>query len=500
MMKRKFLLLLLCCMGTFMFPLCTFAISGYVGDSFTLDRPNVPYNATKIKSVTWKGKNSQGISCTETSTGLCVTIKSFFQGSISISCEINYEWKLGDKTQSSQSKSSYSITCKSVDINLYNENMTMKVGQTQRINYYLSPSKSATLTFASNNPSVATVNSAGEVKAVSKGYTTITIKQNMGHSATCYVTVTEPVAATSISLPKEVEVYAYSSSVLRPTIQPSEANPSLKWESSNTSIASVDQSGTVTGNNPGTTTVTVTTDNHLSASCTVTVKDVDRKPYQFDIADESSQKILYVGETWKVPYNVTPSYANYTLNWTSSNESVATVNGDGQVKALRQGTTRITGKVDASNLTDYCDVTVKAIPNVMTIWFANGQRSAIKLNDKIKMMVKSDKFIVKSATMDMVYDALDVAKFTLESDASEDTGVKAIKNSEIASAMSYDGNVILLSGFPPDSAVQLFAVNGQAEGRYRIDLDGSLVIAVDGLPRGIHIVKTKSITYKIIKK
>jgi hypothetical protein len=145
-------------------------------------------------------------------------------------------------------------------------------------------------------------------------------------------------------------------------------------------------------------------------------------------------------------------------------------------------------------------VTVKGIPNVLTIWLANGKRSDIKLSEQINMTFEEEKFIVKSATVDVEYDALDVKKLSLESDGSEETGVQKLMTGETTGTMNFDGNAIRLSGFSPNSIVQLFTVNGQAEGGYRMGQDGSLTISVDGLTRGIHIVKIESITYKIIKK
>lgn len=426
--------MLLCCIGTVMFPFSAFAESGYVGDEFTLERPSVPYGA-KTKRVTWSGQYSDGLSCYETSSGLRVRITSFFEISKSISCQVEYEWKSGDRTLTSHVFKSYTINCNAVDINVSNKNMTMKVGQSQYIIYSLSPSKNASLTFSSSNTSVATVSSSGEVKAVGQGSATITIEQNMGYDAYCYVTVTEPVAATAISLPAEATVDVYSTKTLYPTIEPSEANPTLTWKSNKTSIASVDQNGKVTGNNPGTATVTVTTDNGLSASCAVTVNDVDRTPREFNIDDAFSQKTVYIGDTWRVAYTVTPSYANYTLRWTSSNESVATVSY-GQVKALRQGTARITGYIDGTDLTDYCDVTVKGIPNVLTIWFVNGQRIDIKLSENIKMTFVGDKFLIKSDNLEVEYEALDVKKFTLEADGSGDPGVIKVDAQAIVDIIS----------------------------------------------------------------
>lgn len=502
MKKRKLLLFLICCMGILMFPLSTLAASysGYVGDEFTLVRPSVSILATKIKDVTWSGHYADGISCYETSTGMKVRITSYFKWPINITCRVKYEWSNGQGTYTSDKTETYSIRCLPVEINVSNANMTLKVGQKQYIDYQLSPSKSANLTFRSDNSSVATVNSMGEVTAVGTGFAKITIDQNMGESAYCNVTVSEPIAPTSISLPAERTVDVFSSITLSPTLQPSEANPALKWETSNATIASVSQNGKVTGNEPGTAIITVTTDNGLSASCIVTVKDIDRTPTQFTIDDAFRKKTIYVGNTWGIVYSVLPSYAKYNMRWTSSDENVATVDFLGRVTALRQGTTRITGTIDGTSLTSYCDLTVKGIPNMLTIWFANSQTTDIKLDENIKVTVEKDKFIVKSKTVDIEYNAIDVTKFTLESDGSDPTAIQGIPSSKTEGTISYDGNVILLSGFSHGSAVQIFNIGGQVKGSHHIGQDGHLAISLDGLSRGIYIVKTESITYKIIKK
>lgn len=498
-MMKKLLLMTFCYILAFLFPLSAFAESGYVGDEFKLDRPSLPYNAIKVRRVTWNGLNQEGLSGYETSSGAVVRITSYFEGLKNVYCQLEYEWKSGDRILTSHVDKTYTINCLSVGIDVANKYMTMKVGQKQFIYYSLSPSKGATLRFTSNNNSVATVSSGGEVTAVGTGSATITISQNMGPDEECFVTVTDPVPATSISLPQERGVEVYSSITLRPTLEPAEANPTLTWESSNTSIASVNQNGKVTGNKPGTATITVTTDNDLSASCMVTVKDVDRTPTSFDISDDFSQKTIYIGDTWKIPYTVTPSYARYKAIWASSDESVATVSS-GTVKALKPGKTKITVAIDGTALTDFCEVTVKGIPNVLTIWLANGERNDIKLSEHINVTFEGDKFIVKSATVDVLYDNVDVTKFTLENDGSEQTAIKQVVNDETHGAMSYDGNAIYLSGLSPNSAVILYSVSGHVSGSYRCGQDGSLLIPLDGLSGGIHIVKNESITYKIIKK
>ena len=501
-MKQKLRLLLLCCMGVLWLPNTALAESGYVGDEFNLSRPSVfvayPYRVLEIQNVSWDYDHSY-FSCSQTSGGLHVKITKYFETSKTITCEVRYKWGTSDgsKYWTSTEIKYYSVFCNAVNIDV--SDMTLKVGQTRRIDYYASP-KTPDITFVSNNSSVASVNSYGEVTAYQVGSATITLKQNMGPNATCTVNVTEPVPPTSISLPSTQSVDVYSSVTLHATLQPADANPTLSWSSDNSSIARVDQNGLVTGVSPGKTKITATTDNGLSASCEMTVTDVDRTPKTFDIADEFSEKTVYVGEFWKLEYTVTPSYANYNLLWTSSDESVAKITAGGYVQALKQGTARITGTIDGFSLTDYCDIIVKGIPNIFTVWLADGQRTDIKLTKNVKVVYEGEKFIIKSDDVNVEYAASDVKKYSLENDGTTDTAIKAVSQSEGEGTMNFDGNAVRLAGFHPNATVQIYGIGGQAEGSYRIGSDGTLILSVDGMTTGIHIIKAESITYKIIKK
>lgn len=75
----------------------------------------------------------------------------------------------------------------------------------------------------------------------------------------------------SITLPEETDLKVGMTLQLEPTIEPSSAPYTLTWTSSNPAVATVSNDGLLTGVSVGTTTVTVTTDNGLSASTTVTV-------------------------------------------------------------------------------------------------------------------------------------------------------------------------------------------------------------------------------------
>ena len=79
----------------------------------------------------------------------------------------------------------------------------------------------------------------------------------------------------SVSLPKTATVKYGETISLQPTYTPSDASAKLTWNSSNESVATVDSNGKVTPKKTGKTTISVTTDNNLSAECEVTVEKGD---------------------------------------------------------------------------------------------------------------------------------------------------------------------------------------------------------------------------------
>ena len=132
------------------------------------------------------------------------------------------------------------------------------------------------VTFASSATSVATVSNTGLVTGVAQGSATITATaqtENGTTTATLGITVT-PISVTSVSLDtNSASVKVGKTVTLVATVYPTNAtNKSVSWSSSSTSVATVSNSGVVTGVAAGTSTITVTTaDGHKTAQCVVTV-------------------------------------------------------------------------------------------------------------------------------------------------------------------------------------------------------------------------------------
>ena len=156
---------------------------------------------------------------------------------------------------------------------------SISIGSTSQltVNYTPAETNVKNVTYSSSAASVATVSNTGLITGVSAGTATITAtaeaENNTTISTTFVITVT-PVAVTSVSLDtNSTSVKVGKTTTLIATVYPNNAtNKAVAWSSSNTSIATVSNTGVVTGVSAGTATITVTTsDGSKTATCTVTV-------------------------------------------------------------------------------------------------------------------------------------------------------------------------------------------------------------------------------------
>ncbi|MGN0812896.1 MAG: Ig-like domain-containing protein [Candidatus Coproplasma sp.] len=209
-----------------------------------------------------------------------------------------------------------------------------------------------TITWSSNNTSVATVSSAGVVTGVAEGTATITATAkgyNESDTSTYYlkaeyvITVTEKeVAVTGVTLnTNTLSLGIGSNATLLATVAPTNAtNKAVTWSSSDATVATV-VDGVVTALKASDTTVTITVktvDGEFTATCSVTVSATVAVE-KVTISGTTSE--IAVGGTTTLTATVTPTTANdKTVTWSSSNESVATVSG-GTVTGVSAGTVTI---------------------------------------------------------------------------------------------------------------------------------------------------------------
>ena len=251
------------------------------------------------------------------------------------------------------------------EVTLDKTELTLTEGETETLTATVKPDNADNrkVTWSSDRTEVATVGGDGRVTAVKAGEAVVTVTtEDGGKTATCKVTVkAKAIGVTEVTLDKtELTLTEGEAETLTATVRPDNAdNKKVTWSSDKTEIATVDGSGKVTAVKPGEAVITVTTeDGGKTATCKVTVKakvvpvtGVDVKPWSVTIGANG---------TTKLTCTVAPSNAtNRNVRWESDNPSVATVDSDGNVRAVSAGVAKVSAVTEDGGFRSGCTVTVK---------------------------------------------------------------------------------------------------------------------------------------------
>ncbi len=233
------------------------------------------------------------------------------------------------------------VSVKVTSVDLDQSNITVNVGNTIKLNADVTPDVASdkSVIWSSSDTSVATVDSDGIVRGVKTGTATITAKTNDGgFEACCTVNVINAVMGITIS-DQSIALFANKTKQLKASVTPADAdNTDIVWESSDDEVATVSSTGLVTAVMPGTAIITVTSiDGGYTASCTVTVgKHVS------SIILSDTELTMPAGTTDTLYATVLPLSAfDKTVTWVSTNPKAATVDQNGNVQAVKAGTTTI---------------------------------------------------------------------------------------------------------------------------------------------------------------
>ena len=251
------------------------------------------------------------------------------------------------------------------EVTLDKTELTLTEGETETLTATVKPDNADNkkVKWSSDKTDVATVDGAGRVTAVKAGEATVTVTtEDGGKTASCKVTVkAKAVNVTEVTLDRaELTLTEGEAETLTATVKPDNAdNKKVTWSSDKTDVATVDGAGKVTAVKAGEAVVTVTTeDGGKTATCKVTVKakvvpvtGVDVKPWSVTIGANG---------TTKLTCTVAPSNAtNRNVRWESDNPSVATVDSDGNVRAVSAGVAKVSAVTEDGGFRSGCTVTVK---------------------------------------------------------------------------------------------------------------------------------------------
>lgn len=149
------------------------------------------------------------------------------------------------------------------------------------------------------------------------------------------------------------------------------------WTSSNETIVTVDQAGHVTATGVGSAVITFTSDDSSKGKKTATCRVCVSQAVTSVEMKESSGTIYVGGKPVQLRATVQPLKAmNKKIIWSSSNEEIATVAANGQVKGLKPGSVVITAKSPDGPSADY-HATVEMKPVTLKV---SGKAKCISRN------------------------------------------------------------------------------------------------------------------------
>lgn len=161
---------------------------------------------------------------------------------------------------------------------------------------------------------------------------------------------------------KTAELYTGDSLQLSAEVLPQDVgNKSCGWSSSDTGVVRVSDTGLVEAVGEGTATVEVLTLNgRYTASCEITVK---KRVMAQEILLSPLEIKLGVGQKTKLTATIMPEdVTDDRISWSSSEESIVSVEEDGTVHALREGSANIVAMAeDGSGVSAICPVTVRMV-------------------------------------------------------------------------------------------------------------------------------------------
>lgn len=320
-----------------------------IGSSFTIKPVISPEDASDL-GVVWESADTKVVSVASDGT-----VTAIGPGTTTVTATTN--------DGSFTSNCVVSVKSPAQHVSLDKTSLKLLEGESGKLTATVYPLNSTqkTLTWVSDHPDVASVDNEGNVTARKAGAATVTVKVAEKVTAVCKVTVISRVTGISMS-ETTVELKPGETHQLTATVLPQNAsNVEITWYSDKESVATVSQSGLVTGVGPGETTVhAVTTDGGKMASCLVKVGTPVR-----GITLSVSSKTLYVGDpSLDISATLTPANAtDKSLEWSSSDPEVASIAPGAAlhavIKPLKPGKTTITATTKDGGFTASCEVTVK---------------------------------------------------------------------------------------------------------------------------------------------
>lgn len=329
-------------------------------------------------------------------------------------------------------------------------------------------------------------------------YYEITVKSNVVSVSRVYVNPEEATMDVGEALQLTTEVYPTNAT-----------NKSIRWQTENYSIASVNSSGLVTARGAGKVKIWAYSQDGSGAAdyCVVTVNEPTPVG---SIELSETERTMEIGESFRLAATVLPDEAHdKSLQWTTSDANVATVS-DGLVSAVGAGECDIVcTSSDGSNISAACRVTVNEAPRYwLSVNVPNGSY-AIDITDLKEIAVKitpDEGYKVHSVTLngEEISDAANLDVITLtqpgadallnavfEKEEEIPTNIDGAGGRRDALSVTVSGHTVNVAGLDADMPVHVYALNGAL-------IESTSEQSFELPNRGVYVLRIGSRAFKVV--
>ena len=386
-----------------------------VGEEHILTATIIPSDATD-QSVTWYSTDNNVATVSEgivfgVAEGEATIFATTSNGEFSAACSVTVLAK--------------AIHTTAIELNKHE--LALEVNDNETLIATVYPEDSTDeISWESSEPSVVSVDSTGNVYAVTAGTSIVTVSSGEYYD-TCTVTVTPKIThVTSVEIVyqdnvvTELTLDGKQSRQLEYRLYPGNAtDQSVNWVSSDPSIVDFTQirtyDCTIMGVSAGTATIRASSnsDPDIYAELVVTVNQVEANGIVFSEPETS----IHVGDSKKLIPTINPYNATEKPYWSSSDSSIAAVDQDGTIHALNEGEVTITASVTAGT----AGCTVYVLPEIQSISFPE-DTTWISLDEYLpsdQVNVNANDLIAtnpESSDLNISYESGDESIFTVDSD------------------------------------------------------------------------------------
>ena len=319
----------------------------------------------------------------------------------------------------------------------------------------------AAVEWTSSNETVGTIDANGTFTALAAGITAVTATAGDAF-ASAVVTVNEgepaePVLESIRITPPEATLAISDTQRFMMTARDQDGavmtDVNVTWTSSDETVGTIDADGIFTALTEGTATVTAAAEN-VTATATITVNDEEPAPASIAVAP--SAITLGSGETATFTATALDQFgtdmADVEITWTSSDETVGTIDADGVFSAVADGMTTITAA--AGNITGTAAATVTTAssgvavsPSAITLDIGGSQQFTATVYDLegnvttgVEVTWESSDEAVGTIDADGLFSPLADGTTTITATAGNETGTATVtvESSQVATRIEIE--------------------------------------------------------------